>query len=178
MTGWPMKIRVSGSAVLPARGEALDHAREDEPGGREDADGGATGQQPAAQRTTPGRRDAPVSALCAMAEPPGLWGSRVQLGTPQGIDVDDTSQCIQAPACECCGGGSERLAVVTTGTDIGPLCLTMCDECRDAGEFPLIGIFRAVTRVLDHAGHLGVSVEDLAPHAARRAGPAGAGPGP
>ncbi len=78
------------------------------------------------------------------------------------VDLDATGACPLAARCENCGR-TEHLAVATAATPVGVNCLTLCAACADAGEAPEPGgVPRAVKRVLEHCGHLGVDIDQMA----------------
>ena len=73
------------------------------------------------------------------------------------VYLDDTRHCPVAPECESCGRLDE-LAVVTEGTPVGVLCMTVCDACEVAGVLPVLSPAEEAARVLEHGGHVGVDV--------------------
>lgn len=78
------------------------------------------------------------------------------------IDLDDTSSCPNALDCELCDGSTAELVrVATASTQLGIICLTVCDDCA-AGPLPTMTTGRILGRVGAHAGHLGVDVDALA----------------
>lgn len=78
------------------------------------------------------------------------------------VDPDDTSRCPVAPYCATCGS-PDALTVVSAGTPVGIICVTVCHPCADIGDLPRYSVPGAVRRCLEHAGHLGCTVDDLTP---------------
>jgi hypothetical protein len=60
--------------------------------------------------------------------------------------------CPAAAACESCPA-REDLSVWEADTPVGVICLTLCDECADAGRTPSLSCPAAVRRALAHATH-------------------------
>lgn len=76
------------------------------------------------------------------------------------VYLDDTHHCPVGPECEGCGGLDE-LAVVTGDTPAGVLCMTLCDACEVTGVLPILSPAEETARVLEHAQHVGVDVDQL-----------------
>ncbi|MQA12841.1 MAG: hypothetical protein GEV09_01365 [Pseudonocardiaceae bacterium] len=76
------------------------------------------------------------------------------------LDLDATDTCPLDERCENCGTRDE-LDVATAATPVGIYCLTLCDACADAVPEPG-GWSRAVGRVLEHCGHLGIDSDEMA----------------
>ena len=60
--------------------------------------------------------------------------------------------CPAAAACESCAAPDE-LAVHEADTPVGVVCLTLCDDCAEAGRAPRLGFPAATRRALSHAQH-------------------------
>ena len=75
-------------------------------------------------------------------------------------NLDDTRHCPVGPECEGCGGLDE-LAMVTGDTPAGVLCMTLCDACEVTGVLPILSPAEETARVLEHAQHVGVDVDQL-----------------
>lgn len=74
-----------------------------------------------------------------------------------GVDLDDTSRCPLGHRCESCGieaSAGTTLTVATVATQIGTLCLTLCDHCAGSSEPPPITVSTAQRLVAQHADHL------------------------
>ena len=78
------------------------------------------------------------------------------------IDLDDTSSCPLGVRCESCGVEDDDLVVATASTPLGVLCLTLCQPCAEFGGPPRVTVGTAVRLVGQHAGHLGIDVDDMA----------------
>jgi len=76
------------------------------------------------------------------------------------VDLDDTTGCPVAAACEGCDTADD-LAVATVGTTFGVHCLTLCAECCDR-PLPGLPLLTALTRVGDHCAHLGIDLDMMA----------------
>lgn len=81
--------------------------------------------------------------------------------TLRGLNLDDTTNCPLDRRCSTCGT-EDDLAVGTAVTPVGVLCLTLCGPCAITGDIPNIGCVTAATNVLDHCGHLGCELEEMA----------------
>lgn len=78
------------------------------------------------------------------------------------IDLDATGGC---PLAGRCGswGGTANLAIATAAIPVGVYCLTLCEACAEVGAVPEPGgLPRAAQRVLEHCGHLGIDVDEMA----------------
>jgi len=81
---------------------------------------------------------------------------------PPSLDLDDTRTCPALPGCESCDAVDD-LDVVTADLPVGVACLTLCGSCADAGDLPRFRSWSAaISRVLDHCGHLGVDADQAA----------------
>jgi hypothetical protein len=77
-------------------------------------------------------------------------------------DLDDTSNCPRGVRCESCGlEAGDGLAVYTSECALGVMCLTMCPRCGRAIGDVNIAVTTASRLVMQHAGHLGVTVDDM-----------------
>ncbi len=84
--------------------------------------------------------------------------------------LDDTSRCPTGVRCESCGveegivvavGQLAHLEVVTADlAGLGVACLTMCARCGESEVAPPVSVATAARLVLQHAMHLGVTVDD------------------
>lgn len=77
------------------------------------------------------------------------------------MDVDDTTRCPLGAECANCEATS-TLTVATIDTEMGTACLTLCDTCVAAERVPQLAVGTAMRMVLEHCGHLGVSLDDMA----------------
>lgn len=84
------------------------------------------------------------------------------------VDLDDTRACPVAASCAACEG-VDGLGVGTLETPVGVFCVTLCDECVDAGRLPRLAAVEAVRATLDHCGHLGIDADMMAAELARTA---------
>lgn len=78
------------------------------------------------------------------------------------VDLDDVSRCPCGARCESCGAERPDLAVHTAHTQLGVMCLTMCPRCAAADCAPPVSLGTAVNLVGQHAGHLGIDVDQMA----------------
>lgn len=80
-------------------------------------------------------------------------------------NLTDTSRCPLGVRCESCGIEAGRaLAVQTIECATGVMCMTMCPRCaRASAETKRRSISEATASnlVMQHAAHLGVTVEDV-----------------
>lgn len=79
------------------------------------------------------------------------------------VDIDDTSRCPAATACEGCGTATV-LAVGTAearGIGAGVFCVTLCADCV-LEPLPSLAPLEALTRVCRHAEHLGIDLDLMA----------------
>jgi hypothetical protein len=82
----------------------------------------------------------------------------------ESVDLDSTAQCPVEAACAGCGGsavlGGRVLGVVTTESQVGVFCLTVCARCSPEGwQMPLTWV---TIRVLEHCEHLGITADTMA----------------
>ena len=78
-----------------------------------------------------------------------------------GVDVDDTSRCPRATACENCGSTTD-LRVWTAGAKtLGVFCLTLCEPCERAPRPPSPPLAK-LERVGAHSVHMGSTHDDMA----------------
>jgi hypothetical protein len=78
------------------------------------------------------------------------------------MNLDETMNCPLAAACQDCGM-TENCVVATFETQVGVHCRTLCEHCRNPElPFPTIGLHEAVTLVLKHCEHLGITLDDMA----------------
>ncbi|MDN5918675.1 MAG: hypothetical protein L0I76_26860 [Pseudonocardia sp.] len=79
------------------------------------------------------------------------------------LDLDDVSRCPLGHRCESCG--AERDDLVVTTALLGPLgvaCLTLCPRCAESDTAPPVSLPTASRLVMQHAGHLGITADDMA----------------
>ncbi|OLT12256.1 hypothetical protein BJF78_24655 [Pseudonocardia sp. CNS-139] len=79
-------------------------------------------------------------------------------------ELDNTAGCPLGVRCESCGLEADDLAVVTVECALGVMCLTMCRRCGTASAettLRAIAISTASRLVMQHAGHLGITVDDM-----------------
>ena len=76
------------------------------------------------------------------------------------VNLDDTRHCPVGPECEGCGRLDE-LAVLTEDTPDGVLCMTLCEVCEVTGVLPILSPAAESARVLEHAQHVGVDLDQL-----------------
>lgn len=79
---------------------------------------------------------------------------------PLHLNLDDTTSCPAAPACEACSA-HDALACVTIECPVGVLCLTLCPQCRASRRIPAWTGPACATRVGEHCAHLGISRDDM-----------------
>ena len=60
--------------------------------------------------------------------------------------------CPAPAACECCAA-PDGLSVQEADTPVGVICLTLCDDCAEAGRTPRLGVPAAVRRAMAHEQH-------------------------
>jgi hypothetical protein len=68
------------------------------------------------------------------------------------VAVPRACACPAAAACESCAA-RDGLSVQEADTPVGVICLTLCDECAEAGRTPRLDCPAATRRALAHAGH-------------------------
>jgi hypothetical protein len=79
------------------------------------------------------------------------------------INLDNTTECPLGVRCESCGTERGDLAVSTAEFGrLGIGCLTMRPRCADSGMVPPVSVGTAVRLVAQHAGHLGITVDEMA----------------
>jgi hypothetical protein len=78
------------------------------------------------------------------------------------IDLNDTHRCPLGHRCEACGTERDDLAVATTTTAFGVLCLTLCPRCERGMDVPPVSVGTAARLVAQHAGHLGIDLDQVA----------------
>jgi hypothetical protein len=82
------------------------------------------------------------------------------------IDLDDTENCPVAQACQICSN-TEEIEVATVSSVMGVFCLTICEACirfmeAQLMEPPLFPVAIAARWSLEHCGHLGITVDQMA----------------
>lgn len=77
------------------------------------------------------------------------------------VDLDDTTNCPPAVACEVCGS-AHGLRVVTVETIVGVYCVTLCAADRVRPVANKTSATQAVHRALDHCEHLGIDADEMA----------------
>jgi len=70
----------------------------------------------------------------------------------------ETRDCPVAGECDSCSSG-EELRVWEADTQIGIICMTLCERCADRGEMPRLGWGDAARMVLEHCEHRGVDAD-------------------
>ena len=60
--------------------------------------------------------------------------------------------CPAAAACESCAA-PDGLSVQEADTPVGVICLTLCDDCAEAGRTPRLSAADAVRRAMAHEQH-------------------------
>lgn len=70
-----------------------------------------------------------------------------------------TLPCPVGDACEVCGTAT-GLVACEADTSLGVLCATVCEDCREYGDLPPIGLGHAMRRVLEHRAHTGQPTDD------------------
>ena len=86
------------------------------------------------------------------------------------IDLHDTSGCPLGVRCEACGIESDDLAVRTSTTLLGVLCLTLCGRCSAADMAPPVAVGTAARLIAQHCEHLGIDLDEMAAALADRDG--------
>lgn len=71
------------------------------------------------------------------------------------MDVDNTANCPTGQPCQRCGAADSHR--VTVECRYGVYCLPICDSCQQAGKVRNSG---AVTAVLDHCDHVGLTIDE------------------
>ncbi|GAA4554376.1 hypothetical protein [Pseudonocardia xishanensis] len=77
-------------------------------------------------------------------------------------NLDDTSRCPLGHRCESCGTAPDDLSVATATTALGVLCVTLCPSCARSPHSPRVTLGTAQRFVLQHAGHLGIDLDQMA----------------
>lgn len=83
------------------------------------------------------------------------------------VDLDDTGRCPTDSACAGCGvpageGVGGGLVVVTAGTGVGVVCLSLCPACCEAGRVPRMAVVTAALAAVEHCEHLGIDLDQMA----------------
>lgn len=79
------------------------------------------------------------------------------------VNLDDTSRCPQAKACERCGKAGPTVEVVMVGlAHLGVACASLCRGCRMYDRLPRWGVPESLQRIGEHCEHLGIDVDDMA----------------
>jgi hypothetical protein len=78
------------------------------------------------------------------------------------VDLDNTSNCPVGHRCESCGAERNDLDVSTAATALGVLCLTLCPRCAASDVTPPVSVGTAARLVGQHAGHLRITVDEMA----------------
>jgi hypothetical protein len=76
------------------------------------------------------------------------------------VNLGDTRNCPQEQLCISCGD-SDELDVRTFTAVVGVFCVTLCPRCT-GGERRRWSVAQVVRRSLDHCGHLGITVDQMA----------------
>lgn len=77
------------------------------------------------------------------------------------VDLDDVSNCPVARVCEACGKAGRNRRVRTVGSQVGIGCITLCAQCGKDNPPPM-PVVTAVTAVMEHCEHLGITVDEMA----------------
>jgi hypothetical protein len=77
------------------------------------------------------------------------------------VDLDDTSHCPVGRWCAVCLHVTD-LQPATFLTPCGVLCASLCPDCATDGRSPRLLLASVVRAVLDHCGHVGCTVEEMA----------------
>jgi hypothetical protein len=72
-----------------------------------------------------------------------------------------TRDCPVAGECDSCSS-SEELRVWEADTQIGVICMTLCERCADREEMPRLGWGDAARMVLEHCEHRGIDLDEAA----------------
>jgi hypothetical protein len=75
------------------------------------------------------------------------------------IDLRWSRHCPRREQCSACGSGGD-LGTETVEASDGIFCVTLCDSCSDYAD--LIDWSDIRDRVVEHCGHVGVSIEEMA----------------
>ncbi len=79
-----------------------------------------------------------------------------------GIDLDDITNCPTGHRCESCGAAGNGVTVQTATTPLGVMCLSLCPRCSASSVAPPVAVGTAVRLVYQHAGHLGIDLDEMA----------------
>lgn len=77
------------------------------------------------------------------------------------LDLDDTSRCPLGRRCATCSA-EDDLAVGTAVTPVGVHCVTLFARCAAAGDVRQPSWSGAMMDVLEHCGHLGIDLDEMA----------------
>lgn len=77
------------------------------------------------------------------------------------VDLSDTTNCPLGEVCAGCRLPVPDRRVWTANSQVGVVCLTLCDTCQVFGA-PAMGLPDAVRAVIRHCEHLGVTVDEMA----------------
>lgn len=73
-----------------------------------------------------------------------------------------SANCPLGEQCEVCEA-TTLLAVDTVDSPVGVFCVTLCDDCAEAGKLPKIRSWSiAIERSADHCVHVGLTVDQAA----------------
>ena len=78
------------------------------------------------------------------------------------MNLDDTSRCPVGVRCESCGTEGGNLEVETARSLLGVMCLTLCRRCAAFDDLVPVAVGTAVRLVAQHAGHLGIDLDEMA----------------
>lgn len=78
------------------------------------------------------------------------------------IDIDDTSRCPKPTSCDGCGTSAAHtpIRVTTASTPLGTVCLALCEPCAKTHRLPRLSAADATRHALEHAMHLGVTLDE------------------
>lgn len=77
------------------------------------------------------------------------------------LDLDDTTNCPLDRRCATCDT-EDDLAVGTAVTPLGVHCVTLCGSCAEKGDVRCGSWGAAMSGALDHCGHLGIDLDEMA----------------
>lgn len=83
------------------------------------------------------------------------------------VDLYNTNGCPVGHRCESCGVEGSDLAVETSTSGLGVMCLTLCGHCASFDDAIRVAVSTAVRLVLQHCEHLGIDVDQMAAELAR-----------
>lgn len=78
-------------------------------------------------------------------------------GPPDGgqpPDLTDTSNCPEGGRCESCGIEADDVVVCTVTTELGVMCLSLCERCATSDVPPPIHVGTAARLVVQHLAHV------------------------